>query len=46
MLYVTKREKWREWLEKFHDKERARRLIKHGKMTKAGLAVLGSIFSK
>ncbi len=22
MLYVTKRDKWREWLEKFHDKEK------------------------
>ena len=22
MLYVAKREKWREWLEKFHDKEK------------------------
>ena len=106
MLYVTNREKWRKWLEKFHDKEkeiwlvnfkkgsrklsipyndaveealcfgwidgiekgiddekfaqrftprksksrwsdsnkeRVKRLIKDGKMTKAGLAVLGNI---
>jgi len=106
MLYVTNREKWREWLERFHDKEkeiwlvfyrknsgkpripyndtveealcfgwidsiekgidherfaqrftprkpksqwsetnkeRVRRLLKDGKMTKSGLAVLGNI---